>query len=152
MEDMLWKSTTAIKEKKELLNGTKRYTYYYLMVLRKMQFTSEHHNMVITKDPLSDYTNSYDQIMNVFISMKDVRTSFDHDLIDKAKFIRDYIGSGSYTILENGNIVIISNGTYHTQEANIKLENLRCMYGRRLRYHFVKTLYGDDLVIQLNPL
>lgn len=151
-EDFIWKSTTPIKEKKELFNGTKRCIHYYMAVIRKFHFKTDDHNIIITKDSLSNYTNSFDQIINVFISMKDIKASFEHDLIDKAKFIRDYIGSGSYTVLENGNIIVISNNIYLTEDNNTKLLNLLSFYGKRLRYHFVKTLYGDDLVIQLNPL
>ena len=153
MDDLLWKSTTPIKDKKELFDGSKCYVYYYMIVTRKMELLSQNSAIKIVNEPLSNYSKCYDRIMSVFISMKEIKTNFNHDIINKAKFIRDYIGVGSYTILENGNVIVIINDlNEEKQDCRAKLENLRTLYGKRLRYHYINTIYGKDLVIQLNPV
>lgn len=145
-KEIIWKTTSPIKEKKILLNGKLRYVYYYMVVINGPHKQCE--EIKLSSDKNRFFRNYEDQIMKVFYSMKNIKITKDSDVINKAKFIRDYIGEGSYTILENGNIIVISNN-YTDCMIEKKLSNLSSMYGKKFHYHTLKTEYGNDLVIQL---
>ena len=71
--------------------------------------------------------------------------------VDMGKYIKEYIGCGSYSLLETGQTIIIVNDIIHNcMDLQLKLENLSKIYGQKFHHYYIA--YGDkkDLVILLH--
>ena len=147
--DVIWRSTNKIENKSIDLYNNTIITKYHINVI----------NVNIINDNIKWVKHLEDiGLTDVEASVKEsIKISMNNIIyvspakVDMGKYIKEYIGCGSYSLLETGQTIIIVNDIIHNcMDLQLKLENLSKIYGQKFHHYYIA--YGDkkDLVILLH--
>ncbi len=148
-EDILWKSVNTIKRTIIMINRDIKVVNYHIIIIDK-KIKDDNIKWI---NSLKDITKEeFETEVKKFIKISMNNTiNISSEKINKGKYIKEYLGQGSYSVLESGHIIVIVNGVDdHCADLKDKLNNLAGIYGKYFRYHFLCYDNSKDLVIMIH--
>ena len=144
-KNITWRSTDKIKIKSIHLDNNTTITEYDTKVVHVDIVNDnikwvKHLEDIGKTDIEASVRKSIKIYMNNIINVSPVKVNI-------GKYIKEYIGHGSYSLLESGQTIIIVNDIVNCNELQFKLENLSKIYGKKFYHYYI--VYGDkkDLVM-----
>lgn len=148
-KDITWSSTDKIKTKSIDLDNNITIIEYIIKVVH-LDIVNDNIKWVRHLKEVGQTELEMNVKKSIKISMNNI-INVNPAKVDMGKYIKEYIGSGSYSLLETGQTIIIVNDVVGKFiDLQFKVTNLSKIYGQKFHHYYLA--YGDkkDLVILIH--
>lgn len=148
--DVIRKIINPITSNIFLLNGEIKVVEYKMLIIDK-EINNDEINWVKDLGMIVPEEVNKKIKRSIKISMNNNIVNIDSNRIGKARYVKEYLGYGSYSVLETGQLIVIINDVdKNCNNLDLKITELSNIYGNYLNYSYLCYDNKRDLILLIH--